>query len=99
MAARVVRGGPAEQAGVMVGDELVALDQQRLKTPEDLQRALRVMQPQTLLIARRAQLRALSLQAQKPQVERYCLKRVAEATAEQLAAQQRWLLQLPLQAG
>jgi predicted metalloprotease with PDZ domain len=96
-AARVVRGGPAEQAGVMVGDELVALDQQRLRTPEDLQRALRTNRSQTLLIARRSQLRSLVLCAQSPQVERYLLKRVVDATNEQLAAQQRWLQQQPEQ--
>ena len=98
-AARVVRGGPAEQAGVMVGDELVALDQQRLKTQDDLQRALRANQPQTLLIARRSQLRRLELRPQAPQVERYSLKRVVDATDEQLDAQQRWLLQEPARLG
>ena len=99
LAARVVRGGPAEQAGVMVGDELVALDQQRLKSPDDLQRALRPDQSQTLLIARRSQLRSLELRPQAPQVERFQLKRVADATDAQLAAQQRWLLQQPAQVG
>jgi predicted metalloprotease with PDZ domain len=99
LAARVVRGGPAEQAGVMVGDELVALDQQRLKSQDDLQRALRSHQCQTLLIARRSQLRSLELHPQAPQVERYLLKRVANATDEQMAAQHRWLLQQPAQVG
>jgi predicted metalloprotease with PDZ domain len=98
-AARVVRGGPAEQAGVMVGDELVALDQQRLRTPEDLQRALRTNRSQTLLIARRSQLRSLVLCAQSPQVERYLLKRGLDATNEQLDAQQRWLQQQPARVG
>ncbi|MBM5783448.1 MAG: M61 family metallopeptidase [Cyanobacteria bacterium K_DeepCast_35m_m1_288] len=97
LAARVVRGGPAEQAGVMVGDELVALDQQRLKSPDDLQRSLRPDHAQTLLIARRSKLRSLELLPQAPQVERYQLKRVADATDAQLAAQQRWLLQQPAQ--
>jgi predicted metalloprotease with PDZ domain len=99
MAARVVRGAPAEQAGVMVGDELVALDGQRLKSPDDLQRALRSHQCQTLLIARRSQLRSLELHPQAPHVERYLLKRVANATDEQMAAQHRWLLQQPAQVG
>ena len=38
----MLRGGPAEQAGVMVGDELVALDQQRLRNGEDWSRSLEV---------------------------------------------------------
>jgi predicted metalloprotease with PDZ domain len=94
-AARVVRGGPAEQAGVMVGDELVALDQQRLKTAEDWTRALISDSSQTLLISRRSQLRSLSLSSLAPRVERYLLKQVLEPTADQQEAQRRWLLQQP----
>jgi predicted metalloprotease with PDZ domain len=94
-AARVVRGGPAEQAGVMVGDELVALDQQRLKTAEDWTRALISDSSQTLLISRRSQLRSLSISSLAPRVERYLLKQVLEPTADQQEAQRRWLLQQP----
>ena len=94
-AARVVRGGPAEKAGVMVGDELVALDQHRLKSADDLSRSLLPDSRQTLLIARRSQLRSLDLCAEAPRVERYLLKQVADATAQQRDAQQRWLLQQP----
>jgi predicted metalloprotease with PDZ domain len=94
-AARVVRGGPAEQAGVMVGDELVALDQQRLKTAEDWTRALISDSSQTLLICRRSQLRSLSISSLAPRVERYLLKQVLEPTADQQEAQRRWLLQQP----
>lgn len=94
-AARVVRGGPAEQAGVMVGDELVALDQQRLKTPEDWTRALTSERSQTLLITRRSQLRSLCLCPLAPQVERYVLKQVLDPSADQQEAQRRWLQQQP----
>jgi hypothetical protein len=79
----------------MVGDELVAIDQRRLRSPEDLQRALRAHQPQTLLIARHSQLRSLAFCPEPPQVERYRLKRVDDATDAQRFAQQRWLLQQP----
>jgi predicted metalloprotease with PDZ domain len=94
-AARVLRGGPAEQAGVMVGDELVALDQQRLRNAEDWSRSLHSGQSQTLLISRRSQIRSLSFSSLAPRVERYVLKQVLEPSAEQQDAQRRWLLQQP----
>lgn len=94
-AARVLRGGPAEQAGVMVGDELVALDQQRLRNAEDWSRSLHSGQSQTLLISRRSQIRSLSFSPLAPRVERYVLKQVLEPSAEQQDAQRRWLLQQP----
>ena len=95
MASRVVRGGPAEQAGLMVGDELVALDGQRLRRPEDLQAVLRADGSQELLITRRSQLRRLNLCCGAPQVERYQLKRDPAAGPEVLERQRRWLQQEP----
>jgi predicted metalloprotease with PDZ domain len=95
MASRVVRGGPAEQAGLMVGDELVALDGQRLRRPEDLQAVLRSDGSQELLITRRSQLRRLNLCCGAPQVERYQLKRDPAAGPEVLERQRRWLQQEP----
>jgi predicted metalloprotease with PDZ domain len=95
MASRVVRGGPAEQAGLMVGDELVALDGQRLRRPEDFQAVLRADGSQELLITRRSQLRRLNLCCGAPQVERYQLKRDPAAGPEVLERQRRWLQQEP----
>jgi predicted metalloprotease with PDZ domain len=93
VATRVVRGGPAEQAGLMVGDELNAVDGQRLRCPEDLKGCLRSAQRQELLISRRAQLRSLNLCCLAPQVERYALKRDPAAAQTVLEQQSRWLMQ------
>jgi len=98
VARRVHRGGPAEQAGVMVGDELIALDGQRLREPEQLAAALQRDRPQELLIARRSQLRSLQLQATAPQVERYRLQRQPDPAPAVLERRRRWL-QLDTGAG
>jgi len=91
----VVRGGPAEQAGLMVGDELVAIDGQRLRRPEDLQTVMCSDGSQELLITRRSQLRRLTLCCAPPQVERYRLKRHSSASPSVLEHQQLWLQQQP----
>ncbi|MFM2172342.1 MAG: hypothetical protein RLZZ54_269 [Cyanobacteriota bacterium] len=95
MAYRVVRGGPAEQAGLMVGDELLAIDGQRLRRPEDLQTVLRADGSQELLISRRSQLRRLNLSCAPPQVERYLLKRNPAVSPALLERQRLWLQQQP----
>ena len=93
VATRVVRGGPAELAGVMVGDELLAIDQRRLRQPVDLDSALVTGQQQELLICRRSQLHCLSLLATPPQVERYRLKRLPDPSDGVLQRQRAWLHQ------
>jgi predicted metalloprotease with PDZ domain len=92
----VVRGGPAEQAGLMVGDELLAIDGQRLRRPEDLQTVLRSDGSQELLITRRSQLRRLNLCCAPPQVDRYQLKRNPAASPAVLERQRLWLQQQPV---
>ena len=93
VATRVVRGGPAERAGVMVGDELLAIDQRRLRQPVDLGSALAAGQQHALLICRRSQLRCLNLLADSPQVERYRLKRLPDPSDGVLQRQRAWLHQ------
>ena len=93
---RVHRGGPAEQAGVMVGDELIGVDQQRLLQSDALHRALRDGAAQELLIARRGQLRSLSLQCRPPALERYRLVRCETASAAALERQRQWLALEPV---
>jgi len=94
LAQRVWRHGPAEQAGLMVGDELIALDGERLRQPEQFTAALRAGSGQELLIARRGQLRTLALQCAPPQAERYRLKAIAGASPDCLERQRRWLEQV-----
>jgi predicted metalloprotease with PDZ domain len=91
VAQRVWRDGPAEQAGVMVGDEVLALAGQRLRQPAQLAEALQADAPQRLLICRRSQVLSLRLQAQPPGVERYRLVAQASINAQQREAQRRWL--------
>ena len=91
LAQRVWRDGPAERAGVMVGDEVIALDGQRLRQPSQWLQALRQDTPQALLISRRSQLHTLSLRPAPPTVERYRLVRLDSPTPEQSRAQAQWL--------
>ena len=95
LARRVQRGSPAEQAGLCVGDELLALEGRRLRATDELGAGLRPGQLQPLLISRHAQLRTLSLTSAVPRVERYRL--VADPAAEEPALQRRgrWLALLP----
>jgi predicted metalloprotease with PDZ domain len=95
LARRVQRASPAQQAGVMVGDELVGLDGQRLRDPAQLAAALRAGDLQELLISRRSQLRSLSIWSQAARPESFRLVADPSATAQQKALQERWLALLP----
>jgi predicted metalloprotease with PDZ domain len=75
----------------MVGDELLALDGQRVRQPAQWSAALRAGVAQSLLISRRSQLHTLTLQPLQPTVERYRLVRSETASVEQRQAQERWL--------
>jgi predicted metalloprotease with PDZ domain len=95
LARRVQRASPAQQAGVMVGDELVGLDGQRLRDPAQLAAALRAGELQELLITRRSQLRSLSICSQAARPESFRLVADPSATAQQKTLQERWLALLP----
>ena len=95
LAQRVRRGSPAEQAGLMVGDELIAIDGQRLADGQEFNGALRAGQLQELLTARRRELRPLTLCSQAPQPERYQLVVDPEAGAEAEQRRRTWLQLLP----
>ena len=91
---RVWRFGPAEQAGVMVGDELLGLDGERLRQPEQFMASLQAGVSQELLISRRGQLRTLQLSSAEPRPECYRLRRRLDASAEQQERQRLWLAQV-----
>jgi predicted metalloprotease with PDZ domain len=91
---RLERHGPAEAAGLMVGDELIALADQRLRTPEDVALVLAawpVGSRLTLAYARDGRLRFTELELQPPQPRQWLLQRDPEASAMVLERRRRWL--------
>jgi predicted metalloprotease with PDZ domain len=97
--ARVARGGAAERAGLQVGDELLALNQQRLRSPEDVRRALMACCPPAspidLLYCRDALVRQTTLTCDTPAIERWRLAIDPAAPASAAAARSRWLAVVP----
>ena len=91
---RVYRQGPASEAGMMVGDELVALDAERVRHPEDLDVLLNLKrsgQQRQLLIARDGLIRNLTILPAEPSIKAWTLG-LAAAQSEQTTAQRdRWL--------
>ena len=91
---RVNRHGPASQAGLMVGDELVALDAERLRHPEDLDALLtlkRSGQRCQLLVARDGLIRSLTITPATPSIKAWTLGLVADQTEQTTAQRNRWL--------
>jgi predicted metalloprotease with PDZ domain len=96
---RVVRDGPAERAGLAVGDEWLALDGVRVRSVDDVMDLLQPVLPLrglALLFCRDGRVRTTTLLPEAPAVERWTLDldpASAEATAPQ---RQRWLtLEVP----
>jgi predicted metalloprotease with PDZ domain len=91
---RVHRDGPAEQAGLQVGDELLALDHQRLRLAEDLGPLLSAEtapSPLELLFCREGRVRGAEVVPAAPAIERWRLQ--IDPAADPGAAQRRarWL--------
>lgn len=62
----VMHGSAAQDAGISAGDELIALDNWRLRRTDDLTQWRRAERTQSLLICRDQQLQTLTLPAAKP---------------------------------
>lgn len=91
---RVLRGGPAESAGLLVGDELIALAGQRLRQPEDLPPLLATQKsgtPLPLHFVRDGRLQCTSVEPGSPQVERWSLEPCPEVSDAMLQRRGRWL--------
>ena len=91
---RVDRQGPASQAGLMVGDELVALDAERLRHPDDLGVMLdlkRSGHQRQLLIARDGLMRNLTISPASPSIKAWSLGLVAGQTEQTTTQRNRWL--------
>jgi predicted metalloprotease with PDZ domain len=100
---RVSRGGPAEAAGLQVGDELLALAGQRLRSPEQLGPLLqRLMVGEELpgsgyplLFCRDGRIRETPLRPGPPLTERWQLELDPEAAPDAADRRRRWLELVP----
>ncbi|CAK6688081.1 M61 family metallopeptidase [Synechococcus sp. CBW1107] len=92
---RVVRGGPAQEAGLVLGDELIALDGLRLRKPEDLAPLLQEQQCQAITISRRGRLRTLAITAAAPAIESWRLLVDPAAGPEAEQRRRQWLGVVP----
>lgn len=95
---RVDRDGPAQRAGLQVGDELLALAGQRVRSDEDLAPLLgepAAPSPVDVLFCRDGRIRSLALQADPPVVVRWRLEPLATAEPWMLERRQRWLALRP----
>jgi predicted metalloprotease with PDZ domain len=91
---RVLRDAPAEAAGLMVGDELIALAGHRLRRPDDLPPLLAAQKsgtPLSLHFIRDGRLLCTSVVPGLPQVERWSLEPLPEVTDATLQRRGRWL--------
>ena len=96
--ARVSRAGAAERAGLQVGDELLALDGHRLRSPEDGRRLLMGCGSAaaiSVLYCRDGLVRQTQLVCEPPGIERWRLCIDAAAAAHTAEARRRWLSLLP----
>jgi len=92
---RVQRHSPAQRAGLVVGDELIAIDGWRLRQPEHLAALLQPERPQSLTVNRRGSLRQLTLLSAPPAVDRWTLVPDPSAAPEALARRAAWLGLIP----
>ncbi|MFN9638156.1 MAG: M61 family metallopeptidase [Synechococcaceae cyanobacterium] len=95
---RVDRDGAAQRAGLAVGDELLAIDGQRVRSEEDLPPLLglpKPLRPVAVLFCRDGQVRQTTLQADPPVVVRWRLETMPDPTLEQLERRRRWLALRP----
>jgi predicted metalloprotease with PDZ domain len=98
-ARRILRDSPAERAGLMVGDELIALAGERLRRPEDLAPLLSARGSGTTLealVARDGRVFATALTPAPPRPRGWRLEVDPAAPAEAAERRRRWLaLELP----
>lgn len=96
---RVERDGPAQRAGLQVGDELLALSGRRLRRPEDLAAALRAGEAEApqlaLLFCREGRVRECLIQLDSPPLTAWRLELDPSASAEVHGHRRRWMLLQP----
>lgn len=96
---RLERDSPAQRAGLSAGDELLALDGRRLRSPDDAERELQQAAPgceRQLLWVRDGLVRSSTMRPAAPAIQRWLLEIDPEANPETSARRARWLrLELP----
>ncbi len=97
---RVGRDGAAAAAGLQVGDELLAVNGERLRSAEHLDQLLQRHCPEggsavTLLFCRDGRIRQTPLIPEPPQIERWSLVIDPTAGAEAAEQRRRWLELVP----
>jgi len=92
---RVHRHGPAEQAGLAVGDELLALDGERLRQLDGFKAGWTPGQKRELLFCRRGRIRTSHLSPAASPVEAWRLETCPAAGAPALERRRQWLSLLP----
>ena len=96
---RLERDSPAQRAGLSAGDELLALDGRRLRSPDDAERDLQQAAPgreRQLLWVRDGLVRSSPLRPEPPAVQRWLLEIDPAANPETSARRAAWLrLELP----
>lgn len=91
---RVLRHSPAERAGLMIGDELLAVEGLRVRHPNDLDAFLQassVAGPLRLLCCRDGTMQERQLQPEPPQPSRWRLELDPQADATSAARRSAWL--------
>ena len=90
---QVQRGTPAHEAGVNVGDEILAIDDFRV-LPEDLDARLAAYRPGrrvVLLVSRRDELKRLDVTLGEAPADRWTLQTRPDLTPQQRARLTSWL--------
>ena len=92
---RVHRHGPAESAGLAVGDEVLALDGERLRQADALKTGWTAGQGRELLFCRRGRVRRCQLTPEPAAVEAWRLETDPAAPPQALERRRQWLSLLP----
>jgi predicted metalloprotease with PDZ domain len=90
--ARMARDSPGQRAGLQVGDELIAINGERMRTLDDwAQLAPRRGSSFSLMLCRDGLVDSAVIEADPPAVERWCLRPLDGASAAVLARRRAWL--------
>ena len=97
----VARQGPAENAGLEVGDELIALNRRRLRRVADVEALLGSAAvkesgaPLALMFCRQGLVRDTTLRLEPPAIQRWCLRSIPQASSAALERRRQWLELVP----